>query len=58
MVFENFAVTHSVRSINNLKRNDQKRFKKKSLNTFFISREEGPLNGRTLKKKDFAVSFS
>ena len=36
------------RSINNLKQNGQKQFKKKSLTTFFVSREEGLLRGRIL----------
>ena len=38
----------SVRDINNLKWKSQKQFKKKSLTTFFLYREEGQLKGRTI----------
>ena len=34
--------------MNNLKRNGQKQFKKKSLAIYFVSREEGQSKGRTL----------
>ena len=43
------------KNANNLKRNGQKQVEKKSLTTFFISREEGQLKGRTLKRKKFAI---
>ena len=38
----------SVKSINNLKGIGQKQFKKKTLNTFFFSREEGQWKGMNL----------
>ena len=49
------ACSWSVKSINNLKRNGQKQFKKKSLTTFFVSREEGQLQGKTSVRKDFVI---
>ena len=41
--------------MSNLNRNGQKQSDKKSLTTFFVSKEEGQLKGRIFTRNDFAV---